>query len=199
MSSTLEYRGLRFTVTTEPDLDTGPPWEDCDGHGVVTDWVHHDSEQDTYASDYENPLKFLVLSRDHGSTRYYDVQASLRKARAEQWGLSDKELQQLRLTELARTGQEPSADEIRNRAMLLDYQYLRGWCQDDWRYVGVVVTLQGTTIDRSLWGVEDSNDAYIAEVARELADQIIHEGEKELDAQIAKLQTTRDVLKAVTK
>lgn len=33
--------GLYAIVRIDTDYDRSPPWENCDGHGVVSDWEHH--------------------------------------------------------------------------------------------------------------------------------------------------------------
>ena len=45
-----------------------------------------------------------------------------------------------------------------------EFNYFRAWCNDQWRYVGVVVTLldvEGNPTDESdvLWGVDDDGDS----------------------------------------
>ncbi|CAN7776744.1 hypothetical protein [Caballeronia sp. LjRoot31] len=68
--------------------------------------------------------------------------------------------------------------EIRAEAVRRDFEYLSGWAKDEWHWCGVVVTPLGddpemdafTPIDymQALWGINDDDDAYIAEVAHEL-------------------------------
>jgi hypothetical protein len=68
--------------------------------------------------------------------------------------------------------------EIRAEAVRRDFEYLSGWAKDEWHWCGVVVTPLGedpemdafTPMDymHALWGINDDDDAYIAEVARDL-------------------------------
>jgi hypothetical protein len=65
-----------------------------------------------------------------------------------------------------------------------DYEFLRGWCNDQWSYVGVTVTLMvededgelvesdDPELEDSLWGVETFDD-YHMEVAYENAGNIV--------------------------
>lgn len=171
MGCTLNHKGHTFHVETEPDLDAGPPWEDCDGHGYVSEWTTRDPE-----------LGERVLSHDHNSYRYYDFDATLELATKDGWGLMPDKAKGL------------TPEQITRQAVENDYEYLRAWCNDEWRYVGVVVTLVGTQYSESLWGVEDSDDTYVAEVARELADQLLGNLPALLDADIQRLTKLREGL-----
>jgi hypothetical protein len=176
---TFEHRGRTYRVNIEPDQDTGAPWEECDGHGIVSEWTRRDKAPGE-----------RILCADRHSRRYYDVRASIKLAIKDGWGP----------VHCATCGEEsggigssmygsvhkhgptehPFKPETRKqtaaRAVQRDFEYLRGWCNDDWTYVGVTVTLldeEGRPTDESdsLWGVESLHN-YPAEVARELADQI---------------------------
>lgn len=74
----------------------------------------------------------------------------------------------------------PSAKAYAARAAEADFKRLDDWCNDRWCYVGCVVTLldddgDATDFTASLWGVESDGGEYLAEVARELADEIVSE------------------------
>jgi hypothetical protein len=60
-----------------------------------------------------------------------------------------------------------------------DYEFLRRWCNGDWCYIGVVVTLldhEGEDVDdRSIWGVESDSHDYLTDTAHELADELARE------------------------
>lgn len=165
------HRGVQFTRATERDDDGSPPWSRADGHGVVTEWIRPD----------QAPEGARELCREHGTARYYDWRASLEIARRDKWGLSDQDRRRLEV----KYGRELTAEEVTRAAVEQDYQFLRGWCQDDWEYVGVAVTVDGTGLRASLWGIESIAESYIEEVARELADQILDE---DLEPKIEELQ-----------
>ena len=172
-SSTLTYRGLTFTVAKHYDETMQAPWIEHDGHGIVTDWID-DPHDDNFRQ-----LSYF----DSYRCRYYDWTASFDRARADEWGLGDADRAALALT----LGREPTAEDVIAEAVRKDYEYLRAWCCNEWYYMGVVVTLQGTNISRSLWGIESSEDAYHDEVARELADEIIGNAGKELEAEVQRV------------
>jgi hypothetical protein len=57
---------------------------------------------------------------------------------------------------------------------------LQAWCNDEWRWVGVVVELErpdGWRKDTSLWGIESDTD-YWRDVARELLTDLLSEMEE---------------------
>jgi hypothetical protein len=146
------YTGRRFRVTLEFDYDAGPPQAECEGHGVVVPegdmpaWAHgitigdmddmamlHENEE---CDDEELAAASLmrVLADGHGrrDTLWYDVLRTLQKAEAEGWGMD---------AEWMAAHPDATPAEIRMAAVEKDFEYLSGWYNDDWCYVGVVVTL----------------------------------------------------------
>lgn len=176
--NTFEFQNKRFKLELEYDQDAGPPWEECDGHGIVSDWRR------CYYG--ERPAKApgeRILHRDRNSYRTYDVAETMRIARRDGWGLG-KEAE----AALAQTlGRAPTQGEIVAESVRRDFEYLRAWCNDEWHYCGVIVTLldddgEETEYSESLWRVENNDDAYVQEVARELADEICHRWNTEFAA-----------------
>ena len=167
---TIELDGRSFTVKF-PDDDFGrTPWEDDDGAGIVTDWTSRDKAPGE-----------RVLNTDGGSKRYYDFAGTLAKAKRDGWGLADAEK-----AALARElGREPSKAEIAVKAVERDFNRMRRWCNDQWRYVGVVVTDDETGEHDSLWDIESDCDEYLAEVAHELASGLNAQHAERLAAEIA--------------
>lgn len=174
----LKLFGLTFSVQLQRDEDHEPPWEAGDGHGVVLDW------QPTLDRNVADAANLRPLAEEHGRTRYYDFAASIRLALKDKWGLSPEEMAKQR----EMRGKEPT---ITHRAVQLDYEYIRDWCQDRWEYVGVIVTLPGTSLQRSLWGIESNDHKYIAETACELAGEIARDGITEIQPEIQALQKVR--------
>jgi hypothetical protein len=68
-------------------------------------------------------------------------------------------------------------------AVEADFDYLHGWCTDQWTYVGVSVTLRDADGERvandSLWGIESCGD-YWKETAAEIANGLIEAHSKEV-------------------
>jgi hypothetical protein len=152
---TFSLNGLQFYVNYEHDQHAEPPWSRHDGHGVVSDWVTRP----------KGPGE-RTLAVDGNSARYYDASASVLIARRDGWGVPNPE--------------GKTKGEIAGEAVELDYAYLRGWCRDEWRYIGVIVTLvemegHPTRLHKSLLGIESTDEKYVEEVQRELAEEIAAE------------------------
>lgn len=165
MSKTLELNGLSFRVEHKHDESTDAPWDMADGHGPVSDWRLLDTKR---AGE-------RVLCKDRGQrARFYDYEEAMKIAKRDGWGLSDEEKAKL----ASKLGREPTKGEIAARAVEKDFEFLRAWCNDEWHYIGVVVTLldiDGDPIEEqsaSLWGIESNAGAYLDEVAKELAEEI---------------------------
>lgn len=165
---TFERGGILFRVNIEDDDTCSPPWEMSDGHGPVSDWTTRDKRPGEW-----------VLNSDRGSKRYYDAAEANRIAKRDQWGIGPEAEAQL----ARKLGRAPTAGETRAAAVLSDYEFLRRWCNDQWSYVGVIVTPiprdeenpqdVPTEYASALWGIESDAYEYIAEVAHELADEVI--------------------------
>lgn len=159
---TFERGGRTFKVELPQDDFGRAPWEDDDGAGIVTEWTRRDKAPGE-----------RLLHEDRGSRRFYNWQETTAKAKRDGWGLCDDEKAALAL----RFGREPTRKQIIAEAVERDFDRMRSWCNDQWCYVGVVVTAlddEGDETDEteSLWGIESDSRDYIAEVAHEHADEI---------------------------
>lgn len=158
MKDTITHHSRTYTITIEPDQDHGAPWEECDGHGPVSDWTTRDKRPGE-----------LILTHDRHSKRYYDLEAATAIALRDGWNTARPP------APAGETKRQQAA-----RAARADYAWLRAWCRDEWSYVGVVVAWQEDPHrSASLWGVESNEPAYIETVARELAEELSHELDRE--------------------
>lgn len=149
---------LTFSVRFEEDFDAGPPWEVSDCHGPVSKWTTRDKRPGE-----------LILNRGWRGKRYhryYDFAEACKIALRDGWD--------------CQSNKPDSAETPRQRAeraARADYEYLRDWCNDEWRYVGVIVTLLDddgeTEVTDSLWAVETYHDFHL-ETAKQLADELAH-------------------------
>jgi hypothetical protein len=146
--------GHTFTIAWLSDSNATAPWENYEGHGVVTPWLSRD----------KHPGELVLNDNGRGSKRFYDFADTCRVARADHWGHPDC----------------PADATPRQRAAFAarkDYEYLRGWCNDDWHYCGISVTC--TSLDNSAcgadnwdccWGFEsfadDTHEEYINDTMR---------------------------------
>jgi len=144
--------GQRFRIEYHYDHDMGPPWEACDGHGFVSDWESRDKQ----------PGELILKEDSRGNRRFYDFQASVRKARDEDWNCAS-------VLPKRERGQA-IVDAVR-----ADYKYLRDWCNDEWHYMGIAVfplTVDGDELrskEQSAWGIESCADpAWIQETTEYL-------------------------------
>lgn len=145
----IDGRQLRLRIHGDPDM--GPPWKEDDGVGEVSDWERRKK------APHER-----ILCEDCGSYRFYDVQASMKKA------LKDWVGDEVRTAEGTR--QERAAKLVE-----ADFKRLYGWCNDHWSYIYLVVELVGETRGQteSLGGVESDCEEYISELALELGHQLL--------------------------
>ncbi len=193
--------GYTLDFTTHHDDDADAPWDREDGHGPVSGWRRAGHNGHASKAPGERPLS---IDRD-GSARFYDFAKACRMARRDGWGLSDEAqakliaqlaapkrravkseyhvangIRQDRITKWQTIpGRDPNkpltAGEIAAAAAQADYDRLRGWCDDQWHYVGVAVTVSRNGIrltgdyDHAVWGIESDAGAYLAETANELA------------------------------
>jgi len=141
-------RDLTFAVRFEYDHDQGAPWENSDGHGPVSGWESRDKRPGE-----------MILNTDRGSKRFYDFAEACLIARRDGWDAAP-------YNDGTETKRQQAA-----KAALSDFEYLRAWCNDEWRYVGAIVTLldddgNETTVSDSLWGLETFGDYHQIEAKR---------------------------------
>lgn len=134
-----------MNVRIEQDQDYNAPWIENDGHGPVTEWTRRDKKPGE-----------LVLCDYRGSKRFYDFQAAVKQAKRESWGIAGQTFKT--------RGEQAAA------AAMADYQYLRGYCNGDWHYVGVIVEDGKDSV--SSWGIESNDYDYIDTVTEELKEEL---------------------------
>lgn len=163
-----------FVLAIVADDFDREPWRDDEGVGHVSDWTRR----------AKLPGEWVLVS-DGSSKRLYDFAGTLARAKRDAWGLDPAKLATLQ----AKLGRRATSREIAAEAVRLDFERLRRWCQDEWRYVGLelrelprsrfqvsadrVADLNnpgalGFPIAASLYGVESDAGPYLAELAAEL-------------------------------
>ena len=162
---TIEINGRTFTVELDPDDAIGSPWQEYDGCGIVSDWRHQDDTGHIPTSPGERVLWRASRGKD---ALVYDWASTIAKAKAEGWGLCDDERRKL-ADEL---GREPTAGEIRERAVQRDFDRMRAYCAGDWYYIVLTVTDPISGLYECIGGIESDCDDYVNELAKELAEQI---------------------------
>ena len=156
-----DYEGKTFHVEVMDDDCCEPPWEHCDGHGPVSNLTPRNKKAGEW-----------LLYEDHGLKRYYDFAEAMRMAKEEGWD--------------AKPYGVGTKGERALRAVTADFEYLRRWCNDDWKYVTLHVILFGEVDEYGyaeveyedyLGGVEYdySSNGYWLEAAKEIASEIMYE------------------------
>ena len=132
--------GYNFIIVNELDDDMAP-WDYCDNEvGLVSDWTRRDKK----------PGEF-VLNTDKTYKLFFDYQAACKYALKYQLGSRD-----------ALPGD--TKKQIASKAALNLFNYLRSWCDDEWTYRYVEITLinpdtnQETDFIESCGGIEDLNN-----------------------------------------
>ena len=143
----IESRGYTVRVRVGFDECMGMPWDEHDGHGIVSKWRPKDSKA---------PGE-MVLIEDRGSCLFYDFAATVKRARAEGWDAPPY-------------GGKPG--ERAHRAALADFEYCRRFARGDiqWIVVTVEVTRDGRVIERDSVGGIGSEGDYWREHAAEVAE-----------------------------
>lgn len=155
ITRTVDGKEYTFSVIADEDDDNTPPWERHDGHGVISEWERRDKAPDE-----------IILDSFGSASRFYDFKATCAIALRDGWDAAPYN-----------DGRETPKQQAA-KAALADFKNLKAWCDNDWRYIGVVVTLldcdgEKTNIKESLWGIESNASDYLNIVADELAGEVM--------------------------
>lgn len=159
-----DHDGRRFRMSVYPDNDMGAPWDEHYGHGPVRYVPRARFEKPRKA-----PGEWLMFNRSHDAYAY-DAAAAQVIALRDGWGITGGIL----------PGESKRAYAA--RAVRADFERMRDYVHEQWSWVGVAVQLldsDGHAVteqyEHALWGIESDAGDYLQEVARELADQCLHE------------------------
>lgn len=140
------------SITFEFDEFSDAPWDYSDYHGPIRKSNNAHNAYDSDKMPGERPLN----RADRNEYQfYYDWQKAMQTA-VKDWGCKSK----------------ASATKV----VQSDFDYLRGWVNDDWHYVVVTVEYEGET--DCLGMVETFND-YHLECGKEMLADLIARVEKE--------------------
>lgn len=162
-SITLTFEGWRIVATIHDDDDNTAPWKQEDGHGPVSDWTSRDKAPGE-----------LVLNEDGRSKRFYDFAEAVKIAKRDGWNAEP--------LDDGLTGGAKAA-----KAARADYERLRRWCDDDWRYIGVALQVWFEDIQltdeygAALWGIESDAGEYCTETANDLISEAMAQAVAELE------------------
>lgn len=204
----IERDGFTLTVTIEHDHDSGTPWDNSDGHGPVSDWTSRAKLPGELILSDDNPsgLRSTCNRRFYDYAEACRIAARdgwgflpgplvVKQNSGGKWhawvgrddgrgdclfntGGHDDSHAAVRQVYAMHRATFPSDRAYAAKAAYSDYERLRAWCNDDWSYVGVIVTASrnGITLSiASLWGIESDAADYIRTVTYELSNGAIAE------------------------
>jgi hypothetical protein len=157
---TFERNGRTFKVEFPYDeMNHEAPWDASDGHGPIRE------ARAGYTGRPSKDPGEVVLTSNRGTYWIYNFAEAIRIAKRDGWNAKPYDV----------PGETNGQKAV--KAVRADMEYLRRWLDDQWQWIGVVVTLldeDGEETDRtaSLWGIESDAREYLVEVAHELADEI---------------------------
>jgi len=196
IGDSIECESGPFTIRAEihHDSHTGAPWDEHDGHGPVSDWT----------TRAKRPGE-LVLHSDGQHKHYYDFAEACRIARRDGWGISDAALHELRgptrcvvaseyhvengIRQDKLTWEDCAPRKVTKRMIarasaMSDFNAMRAWCNDEWFWCGIVVTVTHTEsgvelASDSVWGIDanypGSDNSYLTDCAIERAESALSE------------------------
>lgn len=164
----IEHCGCTVLIEYFADYDQSAPWENSDGHGNVTR-----VNKNWHTGRIEKKPGQVVLYSGNGNeySYLYDFADAMKTAKLDGWNAEP----------YAPEGDTPGKKAL--RAVNADMEYLRGWCADEWHYVGVVCTLldsdgEKTDNTESCWGFETYKD-YHLEAGRDMAEELAESANRE--------------------
>jgi hypothetical protein len=147
--------GYAIRILIHPDENTGAPWDMDEGHGPVSDWSTRDKRPGEW-----------ILNSYRGAHRFYDAAEAARIAERDGWGLGTDEITGLVARLKKADASELTRGEIIAEAVRRDFDFLRGWCNDEWSYIGFTAELMHERengvfevvqkLNASCWGFEDT-------------------------------------------
>lgn len=208
-----EHDGFQLVATIHDDNDHGAPWEEECGHGPVTGWLSRDkapcelilnSDQGSKRFyDYQeacqialrdqwgvSPYRLDIEQGANGLCRasghWFDAANNL-TALTSDWH-DDQNAARSQCYALHRATMSPRAYAA--LAARQDYEALKAWCDDEWRYVGVSVTVSRHGVELvgeyecALWGIAanypNGDNSYLADLANEWAQEALESARAKL-------------------
>lgn len=129
-SSTIEAHGLTFKVEIKQDNDSGKPWAECEGFGPVRE--AEKGYYDRYLTKKPGE-RVLHLGDRNCYSWVYDWQGATALAKRDGWGVSPEHRPD--------NWDALTAKQQRGIAVQRDFDFLKAWCDEDWVWSGVCVTL----------------------------------------------------------
>jgi hypothetical protein len=176
-----------WTVEIEIEIEQDyynaePSWERGDGYGygIVSEWTSRD----------KRPGERVLVS-DRDSKRFYDIEATTKKAKREGWDIVD---------EKATPGMTRKARIA--AAVEADFEFHRGYANDEWTYAGYIVTLRdeaGNELNEDSCLGFETVGTYLRETVRSAIAGMIVQARKEARKAraLAEAERQADIFKAI--
>lgn len=150
---TIEYQGKEYYFSVGFDQYQPKPWEEFDGHGIVSDWTSRDKEAGE-----------MVLASDRGKKLFYHFQDTTKRAKREGWGIVNPD-------------ENLTPKQIVRASVTRDYEHLRKFCDGQWYFALLTVEDPRTGETEHLGGIEydpccSKSNAHIVDTALELAAEL---------------------------
>ena len=183
-TETREIDGRKYRIDWHYDDTSGRPEDESDGHGVCAD-INFDpktfgEDPEDGELDLEEAVRHKMMrvldttSRRQTWYRVYDVWETMKVAKADGW------------RDLKWEAEHPNATEEEKllAAVDADFNYLKGWYNDDWHWCGITVMLLDEEDDEheeSLWGLCSDDAEYHEEVIKDLVGEIQRQVKREAE------------------
>lgn len=154
--STRDVMGLTFKVGVQQDDCRGRPWKECDGHGPV-----REGDKGYHGVSKKPGERVLHIGDRNCYSWVYDWNGALALAERDGWGVSPEHR--------PANWESMTPRQQREVAVQRDFDFLKGWCDEEWVYAGLCVTLMiededgelvkyegplSASFHDSLWGIE---------------------------------------------
>lgn len=162
-TETIEHLGVTVRIEYLYDSDYGYPWDNDCGCGPVRKSNYRHGVNWCTNGDKKPGERPLNCPDRNEHQFYYDWQTAMRIAKRDEWNTAPYDAPNKAL-----------------RAVQANFDYCRGFLNDDWHYAGVVCTVldaegDETTDDDSCWGFETFKDYHLTagkEMAESLAESV---------------------------
>lgn len=195
---TLEADGFTITATIHNDDDTGAPWDEHDGHGPVSGMTTRDKRpgelvlcSDVGRRFYDFAAACQIARRDGWGFMPYPVKVEAAPGAppyaprggtvtAGPFSASDPtDFNRAIAAVYAEHKATMTPRAYAAAAALKDFEHLQAWCNDDWRWVGVAVTVSRAGVDLvdpyavAVWGIDSESADHLTGTANDLIGQAL--------------------------
>lgn len=164
-------KGNKFRLYLSYDDCGETPWENDEGHGIVSDWTNRDKK----------PGELVLCTDRHDIKRFYDFQESMKIAKRDDWNVAPFD------------GHKTKGIQA-YKSVMSDFENLKDWCENKWWYAVLHVVLldengEETDYEEYLGGVYDGYGAVFHEFIMDCAQDKANEIEYSFESDNSEEQT----------